>query len=264
MTSGYRGNGVRGSVVNGQQIQNGAVDYPKLSAAAQGALLAGGHRNLLINPLFNVNQRTYAGGAVAGANAYTWDRWRVVVSGQSAPVAAGLMTAPAGGVEQVVEGANIIGGTYVLSWTGTASATINGVAVANGAFVNLPANTNATVRLSGGTVSLPQLERGTVPTVFDQRFYQQELALCQRYYLLIPQVMSGGGCGVNGNGYFTDFTLPVTMRVAPTATYSNVTYLNGTGLVTNSSSTTHLRTSFSSTATSTAYSIADISLSAEL
>ena len=124
-------------------------------------------KNALINANFAVNQRGYVSAtATTGANQYTLDRWRVVTSGQNLSFTTSAngrqITAPAGGVEQVIEGANIFGGTYALSWTGTATATVNGSAVANGASVALTANTNATVRFSGGTVSLAQLELGTV------------------------------------------------------------------------------------------------------
>lgn len=146
-----------------------------------------GFRNLLLNPLGLLNQRQYASGAAVGTSlAYTLDRWRVVVSGQSlAYVANGLgfaMTAPAGGVEQPIEGQNIIGGKYCLSWAGTATATVNGTPVANGGNIALPAATDATVRFSGGTVYAPQLEIGVVPTVFDLRPIWLERLACMRYY----------------------------------------------------------------------------------
>lgn len=158
------------------------------SAAFNGALggTQFGWRNLLINPLGNNNGRQYASGtATVAANQYTLDRWRVVTTGQNLSWAASgianVMTAPAGGVEQVVEGALIIGGTYTLSWTGTATATVNGTAVANGATVTLTAGTNATVRFIGGTFSFPQLERGSGAGIFEVRPFTVEYLLCQRY-----------------------------------------------------------------------------------
>lgn len=228
-----------------------------------------GFRNLLINADGRVNQRAYASGAATtGANQYTLDRWRIVTAGQNLSLSLTsngyTMTAPAGGMEQVVEGNNVIGGTYSLNWTGTATATVNGMAVAKRGNIVLTPNTNTTVRFTGGTVYLPQLEYGSVATQFDQRPTGVELELAMRYYQFFSQVMSGGACGVSGNGYFTDFMLPVPMRASPTAVYSNISYLNGTGLSTNTANPSHLRTSFSCTAGSTAYAIADIALTAEL
>ncbi len=146
-----------------------------------------GLRNLIINGNFSVNQRAYASGtAVGAANTYTLDRWRVVVSGQNASYvtsgAGRLVTAPAGGLEQVVEGASIGGGTYTINWTGTATCTVNGTARAKGATFTLTAGSNATVRFVGGTVGDVQLEPGEVVTGFELRPVALELMLCQRYY----------------------------------------------------------------------------------
>jgi len=143
--------------------------------------------NLLINGAGQVNQRGYSSGsATTVANQYTVDRWKVQTSGQnlSWTTSGGIatFTAPAGGVAQVVEGASIIGGSYVLCWTGTATATVAGTAVTSGTPFTLTANTNATVVFSSGTFSLPKLERGVAATPFDFRHPQQELALCQRYF----------------------------------------------------------------------------------
>jgi len=179
-----------------------------------------GMRNKIINGNFQVNQRGYVSGTnVGAANTYTLDRWRVVTSGQNITFTASgngnLVTAPAGGLEQVIEGINIEGGTYVLNWTGTATATVNGTARAKGEPFTLTANTNATVRFSSGTVGLVQLEPGTVATPFEHRPYGTELALCQRYYqtttlgLRVPQ-------SDTGTNRANSFLFPVTMRAAPT------------------------------------------------
>jgi hypothetical protein len=161
------------------------VPYQLLSPDAQAALTA--FRNKIINADFRVNQRGYASGApTSGANQYTLDRWRVVTSGQAiAFTSLGnvvTVTAPAGGMEQVIEGNNLVTGTHTLSWTGTATATVGGTAVPKGSTVAVTGGSNLTIRFAGGTVSNVQFEPGTVATPFEQRHFGFELALCQRYF----------------------------------------------------------------------------------
>jgi hypothetical protein len=210
-------------------------------ALVNGTALA--FRNKIINGNFAINQRVYVSGtATSGANQYTLDRWRVVTSGQnltfSASGTGNIVTAPAGGIEQVIESLNIEGGTYTLSWIGTATGAVNGSAIANGGQVTLPANTNATIKLSSGTVSLVQLEAGSVATPFENRPIGTELALCQRYYRIIGQgaisVARATTEVVHGSSYQD-------MRAAPTAallTTSPVFYNFATAANTTGSSST--------------------------
>ena len=189
-----------------------------------------GFRNLIINANPTINQRAYVSGtATTAANQYTLDRWRVVTSGQSITwtdsANVRTVTAPAGGVEQVIEGTSIFTGTYTLSWTGTATATVAGSAVSNGGNVSLTGGTNTTVRFSSGTFSKVQLEPGTVATPFEQRPVAAVLALCQRYYFDPPTNWLAAWGGVAGD--IQDFStlgcLPATMRAAPTA--SGITFV---------------------------------------
>jgi hypothetical protein len=175
-------------------------------------------KNRLINANPIINQRVYVSGtATSGANQYTLDRWRVVTSGQNVSwTDSGLtrtLTCPAGGFEQVIESLNIEGGTFVLNWTGTATATVNGTAVLKGGTFTLPANTNATVRFSSGTLSEPQLEAGSVASPFERRDYGRELMMCQRYYTLSNALDT-----IPNTNKFVYFK--TTMRAVPTVTAS--------------------------------------------
>lgn len=191
-------------------------------------------RNLLINPSFIVNQRNAVSGTpVGGAGTYTLDRWRVVVSGQSLVWTSDgvdtTVTAPLGGVEQVIEGGLIAGGTYCLSWAGTAAAVVNGAPVLNGGTFALPVNTAATVRFTGGTVTRAQLEAGTKALAFERRQLAHEIILCQRYY----QTAGRGiwGWALTSNSAATNIVLPVRMRAAPTVAFlvSNMAVYRNSG-----------------------------------
>lgn len=190
---------------------NGLLGSTGLQADARNGLGIGSvlsFRNLVINGNFAINQRVYASGAATtAANQYTLDRWRVVVSGQSITFGAAspdrVVTAPAGGMEQVFEGVNMVGGVYTLSWVGTATATVNGAAVTNGGqTAALTAGANATLKFSGGTVDRVQFELGTVATPFERRPFGLELMLCQRYFSKSHQytVKPGTNTGLTGGG----------------------------------------------------------------
>ena len=205
---------------------NGFITIGSLGTANLGLVspASTGRRNLVINGNPVINQRGYVSGtATSTTYQYTVDRWRVRVAGQSVSWSDSLgirtMTAPAGGVEQIIEGLNIVGSqTYTLSWIGTATADLNGSAIANGGTVTLTGGAAYHVLgFSNGTLSRVQLERGSVATPFEINSYGSELALCQRYY------QNGNGYGLgygpsSGNYRAGQIHFPVTMRAAPTIT----------------------------------------------
>jgi len=182
--------------------------------------------NLLINPLFRINQRGYASGtATTAANQYTLDRWRVVTSGQSLSFSAsGIgneVTAPAGGIEQVIEDLNIQGGVYTLSWVGSATATVNGTAISNGGqTASLTAGTNVTIRFTGGTVREAKFELGAVATPFRSLLYSADLLLCQRYCVVYTLGNGEGlaiGTATASTSAYSWMLLPTTVRTASAA-----------------------------------------------
>jgi hypothetical protein len=69
-----------------------------------------------------------------------------------------------------------------------------------------------------------QLEKGTQATSFDYRPYGTELALCQRYYQIIPNIYSGillaSGTATS---FRATFSYPVQLRTSPTVTYGSIT-----------------------------------------
>jgi len=177
------------AVQNSTQATNTTIS--ELSTLAIGST---GFRNKLINAQGLINQRGYVSGTnLTTSSRYTLDRWEIVTLGQelvfgiSSAANAVTFTAPAGGIQQVIEGVNIEGGTYVLYWAGNAIARVNNVVREKGETFNLDGRDNCTVKFSSGTFSsgtfrTPQLEKATVPHAFEYRPFGTELALCQRYF----------------------------------------------------------------------------------
>lgn len=189
-------------------IANGGTGASTANAAFT-ALSAGvtlSFRNKIINGNFNINQRAAVSGTSLALNAYFLDRWRSATATNAVTWAASgngnIVTIPATEeIEQVIEGNNIEGGVYTLSWTGTATAQVNGSAITNGGQTgSLPANTNVTVKFLAGTVSLVQFEKSTVATVFEQRPPPIETILCERYYQTsYPAGTAHGTAALNGD-----------------------------------------------------------------
>jgi len=191
------------------------------------------NRNLVVNGDFSVNQRVYGGTLTTAANQVTLDRWRVVVSGQAITFGAAspgrTVTAPAGGMEQIIEAGWVRGGVHTLSWGGTATATVNGAAITSGGqTASLATNTAVTLRFTGGTVSDVQFERGSSATPREYRPPLTELMLCQRDYAKSYAIATAPGnvtalgrywFSGNVSGSILGFVpFPVSMRIAPTVT----------------------------------------------
>ena len=181
-------------------------------------------RNRLFDAGFIINQRGYVSGTALSASAYAHDRWKAGASGctytftqlsTGVPI---VITITAGSLQQVIEGCNMPeGGTYTLSWTGTAQARFNGGAYGSSplAVTGITAGSNTTIEFNTGTVSYPQLEVGTNATSFEYRPYGTELNLCERYYELSNGAYSGTGYGGYGG---SGVSYRQTKRATPTVT----------------------------------------------
>ena len=194
-----------------------------------------GFKNRLIDGGFIINQRVYVSGTSLSAGIYAHDRWKAGASGCTYTFTQGSLGVPitititAGSLQQIIEGCNMPdGGSYVLSWSGTAQARINGGTYGSSPLTvsGLTAGANCTVEFNTGTVLKPQLEVGSVATSFDYRPYGTELALCQRYYFKnAPSSIADAGLGSGTQTGTTNaailMNLPVQMRSAPTLTQSN-------------------------------------------
>lgn len=178
--------------------------------------------NFIDNSGFAVNQRGYASGTALAAGAFGHDRWKGGASGgtytfSAANGPAATITVTVGTLQQVVEGASLDGGTYVLSWTGTAQGRIGGAAyAASPVTAAVTAGTNTTVEFGTGTVGKVKLEVGTTPTAWSAKGARLELANCQRFYQATSVSLQGYQTAGSTLSYTTG--LAVQMRATPTLT----------------------------------------------
>jgi hypothetical protein len=79
------------------------------------------------------------------------------------------------------------------------------------------------VGTSGATFYITgvQLEKGSTATSFDYRPYGTELALCQRYYQVIPQSLT---FGQSNTAIMLQYNFPVLMRATPTGSIPSALY----------------------------------------
>lgn len=214
-----------------------------VTASDANTLFTRGYTNRIINGAFVINQRSYVSGTNLASGSYGFDRWKSGYTNTALTFTAGsqstTVTISASGVlQQIVERENMPAGTYTLSWTGTATGRIynsGGTAPAYAASpitVTLDGSANVVVEFtaSGGTktLSLVQLQAGTVYSPFEYRPIGLELHLCYRYYFrMIDPVGSGTG---NGNPSRLLHPLPTYMRAVPTSTSSGtLNFYNGGG-----------------------------------
>ena len=177
-------------------------------------------RNLLIGNFF-VNQRAVSGSVVLSAGVYGHDRFKAGTGGCSYTFATSngvpTVTISAGTLVQVVEATNIVAGDYILSHAGTAQVQIDGGGYGDSGAVTATLNgsANATVEYGTGTLSLPQMELGTIVTAYDRRKVSEELTMCQFYYEECAAFgVSYGSSGSSIQRFSASYT--VNKRVTPT------------------------------------------------
>jgi hypothetical protein len=223
-----------------------------------------GLRNKIFNGDFRINQRAYVSAANLASGAYGFDRWKsnftnTTLTFTSAPQGQILTINSGGGVEQVIERENMPAGTYVLSWTGTATGRVYNAGATPPSYAASPilvtldgtANVEVEFTASGGTRTLQnvQLEAGSVSSAFEYRPISTELALCQRYFLSIP--LPATTCALafgyvqtgTTNRYFVP--TPVSMRTVTSVaeTYTTMNSVGGSNQALTLSSTPTATTS---------------------
>ena len=193
-----------------------------------------GFRNIVINGGFTINQRVYVSAAVLASGLYGHDRWKAGTGGGDYSFTqlesdTTITIAANKTLIQAIENKNVQATSYLLSWTGTAQARVGlNSATPSGAYAASPilitGQTVGTVMsvefgngAASGTLGKVQLERGTATaqaTSFEQRPFQVELSMCQRYFSLVELVYGPTDTSVSTRYDGVDFTGE--MRVAPT------------------------------------------------
>ena len=213
-----------------------------------------GFRNKIINGDFRINQRAYTSASNLASGSYGFDRWKstftnTTLTFTSAPQGQIVTINSGGSVEQVIERENMPSGTYVLSWTGTATGRVYNTGATPPSYAASPilvtidgtANVEVEFTASGGTRTLQnvQLEAGSVRSAFEYRPIAAEIALCQRYYEKSYNINVAPGTNTGEGAYWGDFTThgdgttisPILFKVTKRITPSSVTYISvgGTG-----------------------------------
>lgn len=101
------------------------------------------------------------------------------------------------------------------------------------------------------------------PPQFLRRPMQEELALCQRYYQVYPN-MTVSGYHATGNTIFTELAYAVTMRGLPTVALSNTSVSNAATMTVDAVISKKIRLKSTVTSTGGGYAYADVALDAEL
>jgi hypothetical protein len=240
------------------------ITFPDASTQSNSQV---GMKNRIIDGGFTINQRGYVSGTSLPSGTYGHDRWKGGASAGTYTFTQGALgvnttiTITAGSIIQVIEGCNLPeGGTYVLSWTGTAQGRLNGGTFGSSGTVTVTgwvAGTNLNVEFNTGTCGSVQLEKGSTATSFDYRPYGTELGLCQRYYQQVGHTMTTVS-------QYSTVALLQPMRATPAI--GTVTFDSGTGatFANMNVSTMALLTKLYQSTNHSAIAQANIPLSAEL
>jgi hypothetical protein len=187
----------------------------------QYAEAASGYRNKIVNGGFLVNQRIYVSGTSTAAGTYMHDRWKAGAAGcqytftQSGGPTTSINIA-SGSLMQVIEGLELVAGNYILSWTGTAQARINGGAYGSSPMTanGITQGSNVVVEFGPGSLGTPQFEKSVTPTPFEVRPVNVEVGICQRFFCIVRASVRGTATGA-GSTFDCTVAFPTAMRAQP-------------------------------------------------
>jgi hypothetical protein len=194
--------------------------------------------NLVINGNFTINQRAYVSAANLASGVYGFDRWKsnytnTTLTFTSAPAGQSITINASGGLQQIVEQANVPAGSYTLSFAGTATGRIYNEGGTPPSYAASPISFTAdglanvvvefTAVSTTKTLSKVKLELGTSASSFNYsgNTIEGELANCQRYYYrtIVTTITPSFGVGMAyaGTAAIINVPFPTTLRVRPTA-----------------------------------------------
>lgn len=219
----------------------GLVSFPQGVVGLSGAGSAA--TNWLANAEMLVNQRVFAGGALA-AGAYGFDRWKAGTGGCTLTRASDGTLTLSGPLVQVIEAPWLAGQSVTVSVespTGTVNVDVAGETGSitagsgrRGITLTVPsgATGNVAVTLSGTALSFarPMLVLGTAAGTYQRLPVAAALAWCQRYFcktymmatapgaLTVDGALSANPAYIGVGGVLFNFVFPARMRATPTVT----------------------------------------------
>ena len=145
------------------------------------------------------------------SSANTWEQKSITIAGDTTGTWVGSTNGSGLNVMFSLGAGSTYSGTAG-SWAGTTYLSATGA-------TSVVGTSGATFYITG-----VQLEVGSSATGFEYRQYQQELALCQRYYETGSMWATGYGNGANGVNF--SYPMKVTKRATPTGTLTGGGYVN--------------------------------------
>ncbi len=262
-------------------LQEATAQDPTSSPAFWSASLSGvTAENLIINPRMSINQRVFAGGALADGD-YGYDRWVSAHGATTITKAGNVATLTGGVVKQIVETDGPISGRSVTASLESATGDFvlailddAGSVLASstlGSVTHTLGSDEATLSLqvtnTSGSVTWQsaKLEWGNAATTHLDRLIGAELVLCQRYYQFfeVEMILQSSRRATAENLIDLTLTFPTSMRAAPSMVVGTQTG-SFTSLGINNLSTDAVQWTAISTSQNSTPSIADVSADSEL
>jgi hypothetical protein len=192
------------------------------------------NRNILINGNFRVNQDARPSSSTTlAANEYWLDGWFAGSGGATVTYTDDgvdvTVNITGGSLCQRIEAMNVEGGTYCLSWSGSATGRFAGGTYGSSGLnvTGVAVGSQPVFEWTAGTLTRVQVERNTLPTPYERRMYDAELARCQRYYWRGKTPSFSSYATGNGDLIRCPLRNVVTMRTSPTFSLKTApTYVN--------------------------------------